>query len=135
MNNLVPPYLVACAILSCVSPLAAKDQGNLHMKKDQTVRVANATSGPSIPRSQSLGNVSEKPAIFIASSQPAKESEKTTARSIHRADGFDVLGRPTPQRRMVAAGTGKRTYTVSKDSYQNGLALIASLYGQSGKSD
>jgi hypothetical protein len=79
--------------------------------------------------------VSEKPPIFTGQEMPSLETKSKTARSIHKADGFDVLGKPTPQRRMVAATQDKQRYEVATGSLQKGLTLVASLYRASGRNE
>jgi hypothetical protein len=137
MNNPVSPHLVACLILGCVSPLAAQNSGSSRNIQEKRERISeSATPHVSLERPghrEVRGEVSGKPPIYTAKDFPSRETKNRTARSIHKADGFDVLGEPTPQRRMVSASRGQQHYEVAANSLQNGLSLVASLYRDLGK--
>jgi hypothetical protein len=139
MNNPVSPHLVACLILGSITPLAAQNLSssrNLQEKRERIAETATLPGSYELPRHERVrGEVSEKPPIFTEQSLPTLEPKLKTARSIHRADGFDVLGKPTPQRRMVAATRGQQRYEVATDSLQNGLSLVASLYREIGRTE
>jgi hypothetical protein len=125
-------------ILGCISPLAAQNPGsnrNFEAKRARIVRSAALPNSYDVPPQQRVqGEVSGKPPVLTEKDLTALETQRKTARSVHRADGFDVLGKPTPQRRMVAATPGQQRYEVSVDSLQKGLALVASLYRETGRS-
>ena len=139
MNNTVSSLLVASLILSCITPLAAQNLSSIRILQEKRARIADTATPPGsydVPSHQRVrGEVSENPPIFTEQDLPSLETKLKTARSVHSADGFDVLGKPTPQRRMVAARTGQQRYEVATGSLQNGLSLIASLYREIGSTE
>lgn len=139
MNNPVSPHLVACLILGSISPLAAQNLSSIRILQEKRARIAESATLPGsydVPPLQRVrGEVSDKPPIFTEQDLPSLQTKIKTARSVHNADGFDVLGKPTPQRRMVAAARGQQHYEVAADSLQNGLSLVASLYREIGRTE
>jgi hypothetical protein len=126
-------------ILGSISPLAAQNLSSTRILQEKRARIAETATLPDSydvpPHQRVRGEVSEKPPIFTEQDLPTLETKLKTARSVHRADGFDVLGKPTPQRRMVAATRGQQRYEVAADSLQNGLSLVASLYREIGRTE
>jgi hypothetical protein len=126
-------------ILGSISPLAAQNLSSIRILQEKRARISETATLPGsydVPPLQRVrGEVSEKPPIFTEQDLPTLETKPKTARSIHRADGFDVLGNPTTQRRMVAATHGRQRYEVAADSLQSGLSLVSSLYREIGKTE
>lgn len=141
--------MVALLALGTIAPLSAQNlvstlrsseisnkADGLDGNSEQRFTAGDALPGkyevPATAKAQ--GNLSDGKAVYAAQDALTLEPQASSPQKVESVVDLNVLNSPSPYRK-VAVSAGAKSYQVSPDSLQNGLALISAVYRESGKSE
>lgn len=118
MNKQVSPRLIVCLILSCLSPLVARESDNNRLSKNTI-------------RAKSAGEISESPPVFTAKDLDRLEQTAAARKQLTTGEDNTFRSRKSSIMRRMASVTRGQHYHMDANRMLNGLTLVAGLYRES----
>ena len=118
MNKQVPPRLIFCLILGCLSPLVARESDNNRISKN------------TVP-AQPAGEVSDNPPVFTETDLDRMVRKAAARKQLTNEDDGTFRSRKSSIMRRMASVTQGQHYEVDASRMLNGLSHIAGLYRES----
>jgi hypothetical protein len=120
MKKQVSPRLIVCLILSCLSPLVARESNNNRISKNTV---------PTKP----VGEVSDCPPVYTEEDLDRLVREAAARKQLTTEDDGKFRSRKSSIMRRMASVTQGQPYHVDANAMCNGLSLVAGLYREAVK--